>query len=386
MDKIKFSIHSDDENFSTAARKYWLVDEADKFVYFTGDIAEELGIPVQTLTSLIRQYTAAMATDKQCSACGRYYPLTSRTSFSERKPSKTWTCSDCLASEKQQIVEAKLKAEQIQRDEIIKAWEPQNRAARPTEEYSLMDAVVMLGMIRGGAAEDYSYIKPVDYFDDPLTPHKEFTSDVLNYVFNRALLTPHPGSSISAFEFTEGEPKSFYLYKVHWVMPERRSLRETASTLESIIAEGLPPKWQASVPGVWQEIVLQEGLELLQHYAAEHHFRLQVGEKTVDVLTTILKHYSVAQLQNFLWRAARDAAAYYVREGVPQARAANSIITRLQGSYERARADDWEIKPFGRLFSIPQSLVSTVFFNFIMQMPDSYRTSLPPDSVISQAP
>lgn len=289
-------------------------------------------------------------------------------------------CPDCIAAERQRSVEAKLKAEQIHREKISEIWDPNNRYARPLEEYSLMDVVSMLSMVRGGAAEDYSYIKPVDSFDEHLTPNTEFTVDILNYILKKDLLTPHPGSRVDAFKFTDHRPTSFYLYKVHWVMPQWGNLRDITSMLEDIIARGeLPSSWKKSIPEVWQSIVLQEGTELLEHYVTEHKFSLQVGEKTVDVLTSILRHYSVAQLQNFLWRAARDAAAYYVRENIPKARAANSIVTRLQGNYERARASAWEIKPYSRLFNLPQSLISKVFFNSIMQMPDSYRTSLPPD-------
>ena len=357
----------------------WLT-RLTSFVYLTGDIANELGVPPQTLTSLIRKHTTAVAIDKQCADCGRFYPLTSRSSFSERRPSRAWMCPDCIAAERQRSVEAKLNAKQIHRENISEIWDPNNRHARTLEEYSLMDVVSMLSMVRGGAAEDYSYIKPVNSFDEHLTPNTEFTVDILNYVFDRDLLTPHPGSRVDAFKFTDHRPTSFYLYKVNWVMPQWGNLRDITSMLEEIIARGeLPSSWKESIPEVWQSIVLQEGTELLEHYVTEHKFSLQVGEKTVDVLASILRHYSVAQLQNFLWRAARDAAAYYVRENIPKARAANSIVTRLQGNYERARASAWEIKPYSRLFNLPQSLISKVFFNSIMQMPDSYRTSLPPD-------
>ena len=93
-------------------------------------------------------------------------------------------------------------------------------------------------------------------------------------------------------------------------MPQWGNLRDITSMLEDIIARGeLPSSWKESIPKVWQSIVLQEGTELLEHYVTEHKFSLQVGERTVDVLTSILRHYSVAQLQNFLWRATRDAAA-----------------------------------------------------------------------------
>lgn len=88
MGKIKLIIQDGDESFAKAANKYWLTDATDKFVYRTGDIAAELGVSPQTLTALMRQYTAAVATDKVCISCGRFYPLTSRASFNERKPSK----------------------------------------------------------------------------------------------------------------------------------------------------------------------------------------------------------------------------------------------------------------------------------------------------------
>lgn len=289
-------------------------------------------------------------------------------------------CPACVAAERQRSAEAKLEAEQMQREKISEIWEPNNRYARPLKGYSLMDVVSILSMVRGGAAEDYSYIKPVDSFDEQLTPNTEFTVEILNYTFQRGLLTPHPQSKVDTFKFTDHEPTSFYLYKVYWVMPQWENLRDITSRLEDIIvSEGLPSSWKESVPEVWRSIVLQEGVELLEHYAAEHQFSLQVGEKTVDVLTSILRHYSVAQLQNFLWRAARDAAAYYVRENIPRARAASSIITRLQGNHEQAQANGWEINPYGRLFNLPQSLVSKVFFNLTMKMPDSYRTTLPPE-------
>lgn len=292
-------------------------------------------------------------------------------------------CHSCSDEEKQRRSEAKLEVEQLQRRKISEVWEPRDQPARPIDDYTLMDAVFMLSMVRGGAAEDYSYIKPVNFFEEPLTPNSEFDNDFLNHIVDREIFTPHPGSSISAFEFTQDGPTKFYLHKVHWVMPQWGNIRDNTGAIESMVAriESLL-HWKKSIPFVWRDIVLQEGIELLKHYAREHQFDVQVGEKTTDILTTILERYSLGQLQNLLWRATRDAAAYYVRERVPKARAANSIITRLQGSYERALADSWEVKPYNRLFNLPQSLISKVFFNFVMRMPDSYRTSLPPDKLV----
>jgi len=102
----------------------------------------------------------------------------------------------------------------------------------------------------------------------------------------------------------------------------------------------------------------------------EHDLPFKAGEKTVALLADMLETFSVGQAYNFIWRAARDAAAYMVRERVPAARAANSAIGNMQRNMERARAEGWQMKPYGRDRRLPVSAVSHTFFTVAMQVPD----------------
>ena len=111
---------------------------------------------------------------------------------------------------------------------------------------------------------------------------------------------------------------------------------------------------------------------------AKHQFDFSIGEKTIAVLKAALQHYSIAQTYNFIWRAARDAAAYSLREGIHIKRAANTVPGYIQRNYERALAKRWDVKAFGRDFDAPESWLSHVLFNTALRLPDGGFNTIPP--------
>jgi hypothetical protein len=52
---------------------------------------------------------------------------------------------------------------------------------------------------------------------------------------------------------------------------------------------------------------------------------------------------------SFIWRAAKDAAAFYVRERVTKRHAANTVVGAIERSAERAVANGWDVKDFGAI-------------------------------------
>ena len=102
----------------------------------------------------------------------------------------------------------------------------------------------------------------------------------------------------------------------------------------------------------------------------EHQLYLSPGEKSRQMLSRCLEHFSVAQVYNFIWRAAKDAAAYYMRSSISKRQAANSVVGNISRSMERALANEWEVKPFGRNYNLPQSSLSRVIFNMILGTDD----------------
>ena len=131
-----------------------------------------------------------------------------------------------------------------------------------------------------------------------------------------------------------------------------------------------PEAWRSSWSEGWRELAVGECVAYLLLRLREHDLPFTAGEKTIAVMEDTLKTFSIGQAYNFIWRAARDAAAYMVRERVPAARAANSTVGNIQRAMERARAEGWDVKAYNRDWRLPVSAVSHTFFTVAMQVSD----------------
>ena len=115
-----------------------------------------------------------------------------------------------------------------------------------------------------------------------------------------------------------------------------------------------------------KEVQLNECLSYLKAVLEDHKLSLLPGEKTQLVLSQCLEKFSVAQVYNFIWRAARDAAAYYMRSSIPKRQAANSVVGAIARNMEQSLANSWDVKSFNRNYNFPQSSLSRVIFNTIL--------------------
>ena len=78
----------------------------------------------------------------------------------------------------------------------------------------------------------------------------------------------------------------------------------------------------------------------------------------------------MAQVYNFIWRATKDAAAYYMRSSISKRQAANSVVGNISRNMERALANGWDVKPFNRNYNLPQSSLSRIIFNVVLGTDD----------------
>jgi len=115
-------------------------------------------------------------------------------------------------------------------------------------------------------------------------------------------------------------------------------------------------------------MALWECIEYLIFTLAEHRLELNPGEKTLEMFSHLLERYSVSQIYSFIWRASKDAAAFYVRERVTKQHAANTVVGTIQRMAEKADAEGWEVKGYRRDFRLPQSLMSEVLYNAVLKI------------------
>jgi hypothetical protein len=195
------------------------------------------------------------------------------------------------------------------------------------------------------------------------------------------LIFVHPNSDIYAFNFEGEECKSFNLDKVFWVLPRGgngvSAQQFIADTEDLLKTEEWPAGWCEEAYILWKRIALEECLQYLEMVLEEHKLPFNPGEKTNLMFSHVLEKYSVAQAYNFIWRAAKDAAAFYQRGGVNKQHAANTVVGAIQRQAERALSEGWEVKAYHRDFRCPQSMISQVLFNTSLQIGDIGFTQPP---------
>lgn len=212
----------------------------------------------------------------------------------------------------------------------------------------------------------------------PLAPRGDLASFLLGELGAQGLIAISELSSPDAFTFEEGELRSYYPSRVRWLLtvedPER--LLSEISRLAQNAAEW-PSHWEQDVKNVWVEIALAECKEYFRHSAEERELP-EAGEKSTEtMLRYLLESLSVAQCYRVIWICAQRASDFLVRKRCSRKHAANYMIGECQRWADRARAENWEVKPFKRNFDLPRSAISHVFFDVFLKIGEAGFDSVP---------
>ncbi len=374
---IELEILADQENMAQLCERYWELEAEGKFRYGVSALAAEFNIPRHQLSTVIEENCKALSTEDKCDICGAPYVYKNRTDFHQRfgKSHGSWICETCAKKRREQEAAERRKEDEWKRERISEWYDLSKREPLDISPLSFEEAVFWLSFVRHQATEDYSVVYPfAEPLEAPFAPTKKMHYDVLRLLHQRHLIFVHPSSPPEAFKFEDDKPSAFYLDYVKWALPaglNGESPQVLVQELESILREmAWPDAWHEQAVPLWKKVAIEEAIAYLHVCLEEHGFSFNPGEKTYQVFNNLIEHFSVAQAYTFIWRAAKDAAAYYVRGDIPKQRAANAMITFIQNSLERAILEEWEIKLYRRNYKCPQSTLSKVLFYSVLQIGD----------------
>lgn len=377
MSDLELEFLTDDERLRELAQRYWRL-EGGTFVYTLAELAEASGVLQAKIPSTVATISRAFTRTDACVDCGTPRSFSSRSDYSRLANAswESWTCTPCREDQKAEsarVAEARDKRRiyvlNAELDRGRKQWQAPNN-------WPFTDAVFLAAVLRAGGAEDLSHVMPRDYYRGQLSPTNEFDWQVLNHLYHNRRLCIHPGSRADTIILKEDDAFSFYPMEVHWSLPlpdGNASPARVHEALDALLrdqaawAEG----WSDQADDLHRELAVQECLQYLRVVLKEHGFELNPGEKTLAVVRAALNDFSIGQVFNFMWRAAKDAAAFYVRESVSKAHAANIVPGAIQKSAERATAEAWTVRAFRRDYRAPESILSGLFFTGILRLPDS---------------
>jgi hypothetical protein len=392
MIKIELEFLTEDESKRELCRQYWQLGERGKFAVSVPRLAETFAVPRTKVATTVQEYCDAFSYEDPCTACGTPRVYATRSEFVERRPMiglSRWECRTCMEAKQAAAKRAQEEADRLRFAALQSELDHHRREGLSLQTLSLRDAVYLASLLRVGGAEDLTYVMPHGAFKARLTPRDEFDRDLLDHLYTRGVICIHPGSHADSIVMDAGKFTQFVPLQVHWVLPlavdgpsPARFLDDVESALRS---RPWPEAWTAEAAELHRDLALEECLRYLDVALTEHDFEPQVGEKTLLVLRTVLRSFSIGQTFNFIWRAAKDAAAFYVRKSVAKQHAANTVPGSIQRMAERALAEGWAVKSFRRDFRTPLSQVSQTFFTGALKLPDDGFSTVPPAPVAAAA-
>lgn len=373
-ERLRLQLVSDDQQSREIAELYWSQDQEGQFVYRVAEIAETYGVSSREILEIASQAAIAESVSRQCGHCGsgRRFKSRHEASTSGSLYGGGFICDECRVREATERREA-------ERRLIAERYSVPADQQLDCTALSLEEAVGLYALIRQCADESHSRLLPVRTASQRIAPH-EYVYDLLNELYETVLWVD-PDSESDAFDWETSVPDRFYLAAVRWQVPgERRELARVAAELRRVFEEkDWPSHWKAEAPCLQRRIAAHELADYLVARLGEHHFRFSPGPKTWEVLRAMAKSRPIGEGYNLIWRAARDAAAFYVREDCSAKRATAYAIGVLRRSFEKAEAQNWNLKPFSRDWDLQRSEVAHVFYELFLGETD--EMTFPPMQV-----
>jgi hypothetical protein len=365
---MNVDIFSRDKRISEICSTYWAVDEHGQFNVTVAEITNLFGINSASLLKLVKGNCAAYSDEVFCKICQEPYQFINRSNYNNFSSPASWICSDCQAQQHSN-------KEEEHRNTLLNILKSRATDALFVDDLSFRQAVYLLALIRFAANEDLSFISPYETNKTQyLSPDYEFDLSILKYLYHSGITAINPLSDLDAFEFKEEGRFSFYLDRVTWsfVLPEGiPHPRYLIEALESkMSSDDYMNQKHDEVSELVKEISLLECINYLEFVVAKHQLSFTPGEKTKLILGQVLEKFSVAQAYSFIWRSAKDAAAFYMRAQVNRKHAANTVVSNIQRQYEQAIANNWDVSAFRRNYDRPQSVISQVVFNTCLKTDD----------------
>ncbi|WP_193085348.1 hypothetical protein [Halomonas sp. 3F2F] len=361
---MKLEIITDDEQGARICGEYWMQSDDGEFVFKISEIATANSMKTHEVSKFVEQHAFVWLEDICCGRCRQPYRFGTRSQYQDRRWLRDRVCSACLEAERQSIADEK-------QELLLKMRQSAKSNVPDLAALDLTSKVYLLATIQALGDEQLATIEPLnDYPACTLSPDSVYDHEVLQHLIDHNLLLISLDTRLEVIELHEDDQLSIDLGACAFNLPFDAD--QVTALIDEFFDEetAYTVKQSSEFNALCKEAQLNECIGFLKVMLEEHQLYLSPGEKSRQMLSRCLEHFSVAQVYNFIWRAAKDAAAYYMRSSISKRQAANSVVGNISRSMERALANEWEVKPFGRNYNLPQSSLSRVIFNIILGTDD----------------
>lgn len=239
-------------------------------------------------------------------------------------------------------------------------------------ELGFKDKVYLGALIQTAVNEDLYHVIPYVQTRMDLSPTAGFNREIYNTLIDKKIIVVDPSSPLECFDTKSDRfPEIFYIYKVKYNLNLFYPDNKNDLMLEIINPQYYDIEISNHALEMWKKIAINECLEYLEYQLAKVRFDYSPGEKTITIFTKLLKDYSVSQIYAIIWHCISAASRDFQERRMSRLMAGNSVVSRCLKFGERAKLSNWDIKEYSRIRDLPQSEISSYFFNQVIRIGDN---------------
>lgn len=306
---------------------------------------------------LIRDRQSKTASSWMRTNSDMYCPICGHRPFAHR-----CRCDNCIKEE--------LAMREFQERQIKNVY---SREREPVdfEDISFEQKVYLGALCRALCKENLFEIKPYSGSNRVLAPTNELCSQLYRSLSYDEIIAVSPSSPLEAFVVDDEDfPNRYYTYKVTYYLnllfpPNKQDL-----FTEILDPSYYSAEYEDEALDLWRKIAVSECLEYLDYQLHKVGFDFAPGDKTYKMFEILLNDFSVSQIYGIIWKAVADASKLYLEKGISKKHAANSVIGACERYAERAKMNGWTLTEYSRIRDLPQSELSSFFFNRVLGIGD----------------
>lgn len=274
-----------------------------------------------------------------------------------------------------------------QREIILNKFNKEKGFPIDIEELDIRMKLYISALLRASLSEDSKDILPLNSSSLKLTPivlDSQYEREVVSFLRNNGLIIFSPNTTLDSVIIEDNEITRYY--SLHATYRLNVSKGEVPVDVDELLyLQDIDETDKNLLLTLWLEIGLYECLEYLLVRLDEYNLPSQyIGDKTISAIKEALNYFSISQVFYFIWNASKNAAAFYLKEGITKKHAVNLIAGNILRTMERAIAQGWDVSKYRRDYNYPQSIISEVYFNRVLKIGDKGFDSVAKNYFISR--
>lgn len=319
----------------------------------------KIGVELESKTS---RYGLLDQQSSQCISCG-HKPLGYRCN-----------CKSCLLLQEEQRIYAeakKAKIIELKMEVIQSQYNFEKFEYIDENDLDFKDKVFLSVILRSCLSEDGKYIKPIQSSVEPISSSQDLTTKIIRGLTSKGIIVPSVKSEIEAFSFDESnESAGYYIYLVKYLLNIRMEdkyslLIERLLYLTEDIHQHLDDFLE-----IWKDLAFHEVMSYYLNQMAEVGYEPSIGEITKTTFQKLLENFSVGQIFNIIFRAVANSTKAYQSREYSKKHAMNMVVASCRNQGERAIAEHWDLKSYGRIKQLPESELSRLLFTSLLKKPN----------------